>query len=236
MKNISILVYLLLLNLGVNAQKTIEKNIPFKGRSVSLDAKFAHNIEVKTWDKSTIYFKAVAETKDNLFLEDFQVSFDESDGSIRIMEKAEELLENMQREWRENHSGSKKRHYYCSDHYDFNYTLYVPKNATFEISSMNGDMQSENIEGDFTADLINGNIEIKQYQGNLDLSTINGEIDLRVSGAKLVAETIHGNIYANEKLNLVSHDRHVGQRVEKKSSNTSSRLKLNTINGNMYLR
>ncbi|MEX0275467.1 MAG: hypothetical protein AB3N16_13925, partial [Flavobacteriaceae bacterium] len=85
-------------------------------------------------------------------------------------------------------------------------------------------------------DLINGSIAIKKYSGNLDLNTINGEIDLNVGHVSFVAETIHGDIYADEKLDLDFSDRHVGHKVESSRKNLADRLKLNTINGNMYLR
>ena len=80
------------------------------------------------------------------------------------------------------------------------------------------------------------NIEILKYTGSLKLNTINGAIDLNVGNASFIAETIHGDIYADENLKLTSHDRHVGQKVESLASNGASKLKLNTINGNMYLR
>ena len=85
-------------------------------------------------------------------------------------------------------------------------------------------------------DLINGDIDIKKYDGDMDLRTINGEIDLVLKNTRLVAETIHGNIYADEGMDLNISDRYVGQKVEGRFDNATHRLKLNTINGNMYLR
>ena len=54
--------------------------------------------------------------------------------------------------------------------------------------------------------------------------------------ADLVAETIHGDIYADEKLKFTSTNRHVGQKIAGRMGKGSNRLRLNTINGNMYLR
>ncbi len=110
------------------------------------------------------------------------------------------------------------------------------KNRLPVASSINGDLKSEVIEGKFEADLINGDIEITTYSGELELSTINGEIDLKMINASLVAETIHGDIYADEKLKFASTDRHVGQKIIGSLGKASNRLRLNTINGNMYLR
>ena len=54
--------------------------------------------------------------------------------------------------------------------------------------------------------------------------------------ANLVADTIHGDIYADEKLNFTSTNRHVGQKISGLIGNGKNKLRLNTINGNMYLR
>ncbi|MEM6541874.1 MAG: hypothetical protein AAF634_11980, partial [Bacteroidota bacterium] len=72
--------------------------------------------------------------------------------------------------------------------------------------------------------------------GDLDLSTINGTIDLKVGGARFTAETVNGDIYADGALDITSDDRYVGQKVRSTIDSYSSKLRLNTVNGNMYLR
>lgn len=225
-----------LISLSLNAQKIIEKNINYTDQVIDVELKFASKIEVKTWDKSTIYFKADIRTEDDKYLDLYKLNVDESSGYIGIESDAEDVFKAFHDEWNKNRPEGKHRYYHSGDMYRFNYVLYVPKNANFSVSSINGDLEAEIIEGDFTADLINGNIDITKYQGNLDLKTINGEIDLVLSNSRLTAETIHGHIYADEKLDLKVTDRHVGQKVEGSFANAATRLKLNTINGNMYLR
>ncbi len=232
----TILSLILILSISIStAQKVIEKNLNYKNQIIELEVKFASDIEVKTWDKQTVYFKADITTEDGKHLEAYKVDIKEDNLRILIESDATPLF----KKFREERSGTKKskKNYCCNDFdYEFNYTLYVPKNAQFSVSSINGDLRSELIEGEFTADLINGNIDIKNYSGDLELSTINGAIDLKMINASMVAETIHGNIYADEKLRLESTDRHVGQKVEGRFDNADSSLRLNTINGNMYLR
>lgn len=213
-----------------NGQKVIEKNIPHNSRYVVLDVPFASEIDVKTWDKKEVYFKANIATEYPQYLDLYQLEVEESSTSITIASDTKEIFKAFQQERKKT-----KRNYYNSD-YTFDYTLYVPKNTEFKVSSINGDMVSEVIEGDFEAELINGDIEIARYSGDLDLSTINGEIDLKVGGARFTAETVNGDIYADGGLDITSDDRHVGQRVRSNSDSNSSRLRLNTINGNMYLR
>ncbi|MBO0320758.1 hypothetical protein J0X14_00505 [Muricauda sp. CAU 1633] len=236
MKNFALLLAIGLMGLSLNAQKIIEKNIKYTNQFIELDVRFASDIEVKTWDKPTVYFKADIVTEDGKYLDLYKLDIAESSSSITITPDPEELFEAFYDEWNKNRPEGEKRYYHTKDTYRFNYVLYVPKNATFKVSSINGDLAAEIIEGDFTANLINGNIEIKKYNGDMDLKTINGEIDLVMKNSRLVAETIHGNIYADENLKLEVTDRHVGQKVEGRFDAATHRLRLNTINGNMYLR
>nr|WP_299071043.1 hypothetical protein [uncultured Allomuricauda sp.] len=236
MKNLAIMVTMGFISLSINAQKVIEKNINYTNQIIDVDLKFASNIDVKTWDKNTVYFKADIYTEDSQFQEFYKLHIQEKSGEIYITSEAEAVFKAYRKDCLEKNPDKKKNCYNTGDLTEFNYVLYVPKNAKFKISSINGDLKSEVIEGDFTADLINGNIDIKKYNGNLNLKTINGEIDLVMANSHLTAETIHGQIYADEKLDLKVTDRHVGQKVEGSFNNATNRLRLNTINGNMYLR
>lgn len=235
MKTFKITFVLSLISLILNAQKITEKSFDYKNRFIELDVQFASEIEVKTWDKSTVYFKASIYTQDSQFQDLHQLNFKDSKDRLLIKSKAEPVF----KAYREDCLKKNQDKSYCYNTGDltkFNYVLYVPKNAEFKISSINGDLKSKIIEGDFIADLINGNITIKTYSGNLDLTTINGEIDLRMVNANLVAETIHGDIYADEKLKFDSTDRHVGQKISGQIAEGKNKLRLKTINGNMYLR
>ncbi len=237
MKNLLITLVLGLISLSINAQKIIEKNLSYKNQFINVEVKFANEIEVKTWNKPTVYFKADITSKDGKFLEKYELSIEENTNTIVINSKAEPYFEAYHNDWNERNPDKKERYYFNSKNmYQFNYVLYVPKNAKFKISSINGDLKSEIIEGEFEADLINGNIDIANYSGYLNLNTINGEIDLRMINAKLSAETIHGEIYADEKLKFTSTNRNVGQKIAAVLGSGSNRLRLNTINGNMYLR
>lgn len=217
-------------------QKIIEKNIDYNNQYITVDVKFASEIEVKTWDKSSVYFKADIKTKEGKFLEFYKLDVSENSGNIDISSDPQPVFDKFYDEWHKNNPRSKEHYYNCGKIYEFNYVLYVPKNARFELSSINGNLTSEVIEGTFTADLINGDIVIKKYSGELELSTINGEIDLKMTDTRLVAETIHGHIYADERLDFEHTDRHVGQKIVGQFDNASSKLRLNTINGNMFLR
>lgn len=236
MKKYILIILIGLLSLSSNAQKVIEKNLDYKNQYIDVDLKFASDIRVTTWDKNQVYFKAEITTKEGKFQDAYSLNVKESSEGIRIVSEPEAVFKKFQDEWNNENPNKKKRYYNTGDWYSFSYTLYVPKNAKFKISSINGDLTSDTIEGDFTADLINGNITIAAYAGNLNLSTINGEIDLRMDNANIVAETIHGDIYADEKLKFSFKERHVGQEIFGTLAEGKNTLRLNTINGNMYLR
>jgi len=238
MKNLKISILFILAFGLIQAQKIIEKNIDYKNQYIELDVKFANKIEVKTWDKATVYFKADIYTKSGNYLDLYELDIDTNSSSISIESNAEPVLKKSWTDYRKNHSGKRKNYYYSDEdpEYRFNYILYVPKNAKFRVSSINGSLKSEIIQGEFTADLINGDIEITKYSGDLDLKTINGAIDLKMINANLVAETIHGDIFADQKLKFNSSSRHVGQIIKGSIGNAKNKLRLNTINGNMYLR
>ncbi len=235
MKNSMLTLGIMIMGLPLQAQKVIEKNIDFNGQTISADLKFAADIEVLTWDKNTIYFKADLRTEDGKYLDAYELDIQETSTNIHIISKAEGIFKKFQKEWEDTHKNEKNR-YYDSQDYEFNYVLYVPKNARFSVSSINGNLRSDIIEGDFEADLINGNIDIEAYAGSLKLSTINGEIDLRMINTSLTAETIHGKIYADDKLKFITKDEVIGQKVEGSFDAADNSLRLNTINGNMYLR
>ena len=233
MKSNILLLALVLITFSTKGQKIIEKNINYSGQTISLEVKFASHIEVKTWDKPNIYFKADIQTDQGKFIDLYSLDVNESSGYISIVSEAKPVFKAFHKE---RERSGRKQYYYTDDMYEFNYVLYVPKNATFMVNSINGSLKADIIEGDFTADLINGDIDIKKYKGDLDLKTINGEIDLSVGKSNLMAETIHGQIYADQKMNLQVTDRHVGQKVMASFANATNSLRLNTINGNMYLR
>ncbi|NKI30916.1 hypothetical protein [Croceivirga thetidis] len=236
MKIYSTIIIFLLMTLVTQGQKIIEKTLVSNGKSIELDVKFARNIEVKTWDKQSVYFKATIEIKDDQFIDKYKVDIDETNSRIKITEVAEPVFKAF-REYGEKQGGDNLRYWYNSgDLCKFSYVLYVPENAEFEVKSINGSLSSDEIVGYFRAELINGDIDIKKYSGRLQLSTINGAIDLVVANNQFVAETIHGDIYADDNVKFKAHDRHVGHHIESIAQNTSTKLKLNTINGNMYLR
>lgn len=254
MKNLLASLLLIVVSSTINAQRVIEENIDYKNEIIKVEIPFASEIELKTWDKPSIYFKANLTTEDGKYLDLYELEIKKNNNRIEIVSKAEALFKKYQEDYKKknpNQENVQGNNYSYSGRviidngeviihdglkYKFDYVIYIPEGAEFKLSSINGNLNSEVIKGDFSADLINGNIDIKQYSGEMKLNTINGEINVTVGNSRMTAETIHGNIYADEKLQLISEDRIVGQQIQTKNKDGASSLKLSTINGNMYLR
>ncbi|MCX2679063.1 hypothetical protein OOZ15_03840 [Galbibacter sp. EGI 63066] len=233
-----LVITLFLFGVSIYAQRHIEKTVDYNNQEIDIEVPFAFNITVKNWDKSTIQLEADLTMDEEEFLDLYELNITEQKSLITIESNAKPVFKAFQEKYGEKRSEDGKTIYVncCHIEYEFNYTLYIPKNANFKISSINGSITSKSIEGDFTADLINGDINIADYKGKMDLSTINGEIDLKLINTSIVAETIHGNIYADEAIKLTSEDRMIGQKVKGETKNPLNTLKLKTINGNLYLR
>ena len=124
MKKFITTVFMGLAILSLAAQKVIEKSFNYSGQSIDLDVKFANNIEVKTWDKSTVYFKADIKTEDGKFIDLYKLDIDERSSSLHIESDAKPVFEAFHDEWNKNNPNKEKRYYFTHDTYEFNYVLY----------------------------------------------------------------------------------------------------------------
>ena len=69
MKKFKLLMALCLIVALGRAQKVIEKNLNYKGQFIEMNTAFASEIDVKTWDKSNVYFKATLTSENPELLE-----------------------------------------------------------------------------------------------------------------------------------------------------------------------
>ena len=111
MKKLKMLCLLGLIGLAANAQKIIEKNFDYKNQTITVEVKFASDIEVKTWDKQSVYFKANLTTKDGKFLEAYQLDIKENSTTLSIASEAEPVFRKFQDEWNKENPSKKKRYY-----------------------------------------------------------------------------------------------------------------------------
>jgi len=73
--------------------------------------------------------------------------------------------------------------------------LTVPARAMLSLTTSNGEITSEGIQGQIAARSSNGKIDIREARGKLDLETSNGAIVIDATQATLAAGTSNGNIH-----------------------------------------
>lgn len=230
MKNV-ILLIVALLALNVHGQKKINKELAYQGEIVEAEFDFASSIEIVSWDKPSVKVEIEAWTEDEKYTELFTLNVREGNGRIEMSSTGKEVFKAYQRD----HELSTRSIRTNSIDHEFKYTLYVPKNVVLELSTINGNIHSEYVEGEITANLINGAIEIDRYKGNLRLESINGIIKLPGKDSSIKAKTITGSITTNPSLAVKHKDRFIGEEIELLRTNSSNSLDLHTVNGKIIL-
>ncbi len=61
------------------------------------------------------------------------------------------------------------------------YEIWVPELAEVEITTVNGQVEIDNLVGSVRAKTVNGNVRIDQAEGDATASTVNGNIEVRYS-------------------------------------------------------
>ncbi|UJH89839.1 hypothetical protein LZ575_12600 [Antarcticibacterium sp. 1MA-6-2] len=160
MKNLAVLFILSFISFSTQAQRIIEKNINYKNQEINIEVPFASEIELKTWDKNTVYVKADLTMSEGKYLDLYELNIEESNDRIEVISNAEPLFKEWQKDYRRNYPGkaedSDKKPKnnnvtYSGDQiiitdemeYTFNYVIYIPEGAEVKISSINGNLYSE---------------------------------------------------------------------------------------------
>lgn len=212
------------------AQKVIEKTFPVnKDGKVQLNLKFGNTIQVKTWDKNEVSFKATIEINSGKLNDALVLTFDTNPQEIRALaEYDKELIKTGKREdcpddkyssW--NHYGNGTNSYICST---ITYEIIVPHNATLTIESINADIELKDIAGPVFAKTINGYVDMNWPQNkssDVSLKTINGELysDLDID-------------FMNKK----NKNPQVGYLLKGTVKGGGTAIHLESINSNIYLR
>jgi len=83
--------------------------------------------------------------------------------------------------------------------------LTVPARAILSLTTSNGEITSEGIQGQITARSSNGKVDIRGAKGKLDLETSNGAIVIDATEATLAAGTSNGDIHFAGTLDKGKH-------------------------------
>ncbi len=195
---------------------------------IHLNLRFGEIITVKSWDKNEMSFKADIEINQGKLNDALLLDFKHENGRLEIgADYNEEKLK----------EGN------CADCPDNNYTSYnwnngdgyvVCSKITYEIFiPKNGNLNVESISGDIELIDLAGPIRAKSISGFVDLSWPSGrpaEIDIK---------TVSGEAYTN--LDELQFDNKksmpmVGYDLKGKIGNGGTRVSLESVSGNIYLR
>jgi hypothetical protein len=220
-----------LLTLPGLAQKIIEKTLPYSPKQrVNLDFKFANSIKVQAWDKPEVYVKVSVTVNNGKLNDALLVDFASAPEEISVKADFDKQLArqgtredcpdrngNNTSNW--NEGGD--RYYLC---YDIFYEVYLPRQA------------------DLRLETINGNVEIKELTGPVQAKSISGYVDVswpRNTGAEVAMQTISGEVYSDLEIafqNKRDNPSPVGYLLKGKIKEGGSRLQLESISGDVYLR
>ena len=220
-----------LLTLPGLAQKVIEKTLPYNAKQrVTLDFKFANTIKVQAWDRPEVYVKVTATVNNGRLNDALRVDFASAPEGINVTADFDKQLARQgKREDCPDRNGNNtsnwdeggERYYLC---YDIYYEVFLPRQADLRLES------------------INGNVEIKDLTGPVQAKSISGFVDMswpKNQGADVSMQTISGEVYSDLDIafeNKKDNPGPVGYLLKGKIKEGGSRLQLESISGDVYLR
>ena len=64
------------------------------------------------------------------------------------------------------------------------YQIYAPRHSNVDLTTHNGGIQIENIDGDVEFDVLNGGVRLIDLAGNIEGSTTNGGVEVELTGSE----------------------------------------------------
>lgn len=138
---------------------------------------FNGSIEVRGWDKESIDIDGTKSASDNDRLREIKIDIANSPDSVRI--RAVRPVE------RHGHAG-------------VSFVLSVPRKVILDrISSSNGAIRVEGVEGSARLRSSNGSVKLADVKGDIDVTTSNGAVNLSRFSGGAVLRTSNGSIHAD---------------------------------------
>ncbi|MBU8892246.1 MAG: DUF4097 domain-containing protein [Bacteroidales bacterium] len=205
------------------SQKIVEKSSPIKeNEELTLNFEFADQITVTTWNKNEVYVKVIVSINNNEDNDKFKLELNQRSTGIVFKSEIENMKSLQTRKRIVDEDGHTIT--YNSVEMDLFFEVKVPANIDLEIETISGD------------------IDIKGVLGRMDINTISGFIDISLPekhNADLELSTISGGMYSDFEFNNRKYEgyHHYGKRdLSKRLNNGGTRIFLETISGDIYLR
>ncbi len=197
------------------------------------------NVTIRTWDEATALITARKRGGSARDLDEVRIEITEGENSLRIQTVQPD--------------GSEVA---------VDYELTLPRRVRLsDVRVLNGHIRVRDVEGFVKARTVNGRIEIEGMAGAVEAETVNGRIEVALArcaderettlqsingritlrlpetcDARLEAETLHGEITADEDLGLtLSSERLLGRRAEGQLGRSGPLIRARAVNGAIRL-
>ena len=200
-----------------SGSKEIKKEFKVNpGGKVSIDLKTGADIQIKGWNKDLL--SVVATMEDD---KDSPIEFEFSQSGNNVEIRSDYTHRN-----KHNQSSAKL-------------ILQVPQKYNVGFTTMGGDVDINNVEGELEGKTMGGALLLAKLKGNLDLTTMGGEISLKDSevdgyvktmGGEVLVENVKGDVNASSMGGKV---RQIN--VEGKNKSIGKEVNISTMGGELEL-
>lgn len=209
--------------------RIVERSFAFEeDDKIHLDLQFGDIITVRSWDQNEVSFKANIEINQGKLNDALLLDFEHENGRLEIDADYDEkkLKEGNCADCPDNnhthyHWNNGNGYVVCSK---ITYEIFVPKNADLNIESISGDIELIDLAGPIRAKSISGFVDLSWPSGrpaDIDIKTVSGE-----------AYSNLDELQFDNKKNMPM----VGYDLKGKIGNGGTRVSLESVSGNIYLR
>ena len=158
------------------AQRIVEKSIAWQpGQTVSLELKYARDIQINTWERNEVSVRASVSINDNTQNEAWSMTTDASANQIRVATD----LEPPQEEYSGDCPGSSyhlDEGRYCSL---IVYEIYLPEDASLQVETLGGDITLRGVRTPVFAKSLSGWVDADwsaQRGATVSMKSVTGEV------------------------------------------------------------
>ncbi|ODS82155.1 MAG: hypothetical protein ABS46_09650 [Cytophagaceae bacterium SCN 52-12] len=215
-------------NIPAIAQKKIERKLNLlPGQEVDLDLKFADSIQVKYWDRPEVYVVADVKINNGRLNDALLVKTSETKQAVKLaIDLDSKLLQQGEAEdCPDNKTAiSKKGNLQFVTCMELRYEVYLPRQASLRLST------------------INGNIHIEGSGAPVFVKTISGFVDMSwpaSKGADLSLRSITGEVYSDLAIRFADEKKKnpiVGYNIKGSAKGGGPLLHLESVSNDIYLR
>ena len=206
------------------AQRLEEKTIAWQvGQEVQLDLKYAHDIQIKTWDKPEVSLRISISINNDELNNAWSLISTTTDNSIQVTSD----LDNPQDYYRGDCEGSNyqmEKNSLCSL---IAYDIYLPKKASLRIETLGGDITITGVTAPVYAKSLSGFVDTEWPAQQ---------------GATVSMKSITGEVYTNLDLAINESDKRenrrspVGWEIEATVAGGGSKVELESNSNDVYFR